>query len=204
MLHVVPHSSNRKLGPGVSASYRPVGLTCPPDCQLLASGVCYAERGNCASVASRSAVRDDDPRLLDGAPFVRWLVSGDWFRLDAAGRCRFDWKHFLKIVRWCKRNPQSQTWAYTHGWDRWPQTALDQCPQNLTVLASVDSPEDAAAAQAHGWRTARTTDDLSDRRAGEFICPVDAHKIRGERLPTTCIQCRACWERNDHILFKLF
>jgi RecJ-like exonuclease len=55
-------------------------------------------------------------------------------------------------------------------------------------MASADSLDDRAAAKALGFRTFRVTNDVSDKVAGEFICP--ASKEAG--MKTTCDQCKAC------------
>lgn len=56
-------------------------------------------------------------------------------------------------------------------------------------MASVESTEEAAEAQALGWRTFRTTLRPDEGPArGEFVCPASAAK--GKRL--TCRQCAAC------------
>jgi len=200
-LIVVENSANAKLGPGVCATYRPVGISCPK-CGI--AHICYAQRGHVALIARRSAKRADNMLRLSGAPLVRHVVSGDWFRRDSLGRARLDREYVRDVVRFHRLNPRTIGWGYTHGWRQWPESVRAAIPRNMTILASVDSLEEAQAAQASGWRTARTTDDLSTKQANEVVCPVDRDKQRGKPPSTTCAQCRLCWESRKNVLFKLF
>ena len=70
-LIVAENSSNAKLGPGVCATYRPVGISCP---KCAIAEVCYAQRGRVALIARRSASRFDNLLRLSGAPLVRHVA----------------------------------------------------------------------------------------------------------------------------------
>tara|TARA_R110000868_G_scaffold408054_1_gene690195 strand:- start:314 stop:1060 length:747 start_codon:yes stop_codon:yes gene_type:complete len=71
--------------------------------------------------------------------------------------------------------------GYTHQWRNAPGLA-DLC------MASADSPEEAALAQAQGWRTFRVRAPYEPVMAREFVCP--ASKEAGAK--TDCAACRAC------------
>jgi hypothetical protein len=55
-------------------------------------------------------------------------------------------------------------------------------------MASVDSEQEARAAQAAGWRTFRVKVSTDPKLEREVTCP--ASKEAGQR--TTCEDCRAC------------
>lgn len=75
--------------------------------------------------------------------------------------------------------------GYTHQWKH-----PDLLPIFKTLcMASADSVEEAAQAQAMGWRTFRVAlPDHVARLDNEAICPASAEA--GKKL--TCAQCRAC------------
>lgn len=72
--------------------------------------------------------------------------------------------------------------GYTHQW-RKSQALRSLC------MASADSPEDAAEAQAAGWRTFRVALPCHpEKLPGEVTCPASAEA--GRKL--VCADCRAC------------
>ncbi|CAB4176588.1 hypothetical protein UFOVP995_39 [uncultured Caudovirales phage] len=71
--------------------------------------------------------------------------------------------------------------GYTHQW-RTATTHRHLC------MASVDSPEEHAEAQAQGWRTFRVRKESEPTLPGEAVCPASAEG--GNR--TTCDRCRLC------------
>ena len=72
--------------------------------------------------------------------------------------------------------------GYTHQW-RTATTHRHLC------MASVDSPEEHAEAQAQGWRTFRVRSSATDAMIpGEVVCPASAEG--GNR--TQCDRCRLC------------
>ena len=73
--------------------------------------------------------------------------------------------------------------GYTHQWAR-PEFAVFR----LLCMASVDSEQEARAAQAAGWRTFRVKVSTDPKLEREVTCP--ASKEAGQR--TTCEDCRAC------------
>lgn len=207
---VVAISHDRKTGP-VAATYRQVGTTCPLSCELLRNpdgspGRCYAQRGH-VNFHQRKTGADyvDDLDKARGMDLIRHLISGDWFRTWGNGR-RLDLELVETVLEWHKRNPRTQGWSYTHDWRAWDRADLGPSsglwPENFVLLASCTTPEDRAAANAAGWQTARVIDELSDRAAGETLCPYDAakHAQRGgarSTPPVTCRTCRKCWEPDN-------
>ena len=84
---------------------------------------------------------------------------------------------------WGALTAEASGWTgYTHQW-RWASHL-----QPL-VMASVDTPDERAAAEREGWRTfrVRLASEPIDKR-GEFICPASAEA--GQR--TDCAACKAC------------
>jgi len=72
--------------------------------------------------------------------------------------------------------------GYTHRWRTADQRFRELC------MASVDSPEEQAQAQAMGWRTFRVRKATEPLLPGEITCP--ASKEAGHR--TTCNKCLLC------------
>lgn len=208
MLKVTPNGSNAKLGPGVGTTYRPVGITCPNNCPLLGAG-CYAQRGNVALHAERSANDNHDLMKLAGNTLVRHLVSGDWLKATKTGRKVLDRVFFRAVVALHRACPWLTGWGYTHDANAFKAAKIDPraLPVNLHILASCHTAEEKAALNADGWRTARVIDEASDRQPDEFMCPVDAAKRKGiaPDKRTNCSRCRACFDsRGRNIAFLRF
>lgn len=75
--------------------------------------------------------------------------------------------------------------GYTHQWNK-PQFA----GLASLVMASVDTPEEQAAANALGFRTFRIRLPEESLLAGEFVCP--AAKESTAKIRLSCDQCKAC------------
>lgn len=89
---------------------------------------------------------------------------------------------------WGELLAYADTWAgYTHQWAK-------GCHPNLKLfcMASVDTPEQQARAQAEGWRTFRVRQDGDARLPGEIVCPASDEWVRTGRKSTQCIRCRLC------------
>ena len=201
----VLNSENLKLGPGWSATYRPVGTSCPSDCPLMAAG-CYAERGRVAMWSDRSQDDVSDFRELDGAARVRWEVSGDG--LNPSGT--LDLANWKAKAAWHERNPAGLSLSYTHAIDAYMRAGVmaDDVPERMSLLASVHSLEEAEERWSQGWRTARVVDRPGVARAEqERYCPYDLAKYRGVKKKTNCANCRLCWapeHQDKDILFVEF
>ncbi len=83
----------------------------------------------------------------------------------------------LELLEQCVKQFQSFT-GYTHLWKEQPHL-------QKFVMASVESPELAAEAQALGFRTYRIRNAGEPRLKGEALCPFEAANLQ-------CIDCRAC------------
>lgn len=73
--------------------------------------------------------------------------------------------------------------GYTHQWRNNTRPEW----QGL-VMASVDSPEEASAAKAAGWRYFRVTNASAPKIKGETVCP--ASEEAGKKL--SCVDCLSC------------
>jgi len=71
--------------------------------------------------------------------------------------------------------------GYTHSWTTSPE-------YKPFVMASVDNPDELAAAKGSGWRTFRTRLETETLNTREIACP--ASKEAGYR--TTCANCTLC------------
>lgn len=191
-------SENRKTGP-MANIYRTVGVTCPSSCPLLEGG-CYAKRWPVALHAKRAQentldfnaflkrVRKENPSKI-----VRLNVSGDVFVNDEV-----DIEFLNELIAGAKNNPDITIYGYTHGFDKVHAAGFtpDKFPANLTLLASVDSEEDAAKAKELGWKYARVERDYGKKvNEGEVFCPIDAAKAKGKEPKTTCASCKLCFDK---------
>jgi hypothetical protein len=84
---------------------------------------------------------------------------------------------------WAQLLPATAGWTgYTHLW------ALADRSLRRWFMASVDTPEEAVAAQAQGWRTFRAHRPDEPVAPGEVTCP--ASDEGGHR--STCVRCGLC------------
>lgn len=203
---VSAHSQNRKLGPGVAATYRKVGKTCPPSCPLLNNG-CYAQRGHTTFVERRAERTDDSLDKARGVGFIRHLVSGDWLKPTADDRRVVDRELLREVCSWHRQRSQRFTigWGYTHAADRLKAAGFgpEHMPPNLQILASCDSKDEAKRLQDDGWRTARVTSEM-DAEPGEAYCPVDLAKKQKKECEQNCMTCRLCFGSEQNIVFLKF
>lgn len=86
----------------------------------------------------------------------------------------------LKLWRKLGKLSSANT-GYTHQWRRFPG-------YRGLLMASVDTPAEAAEASRRGWRTFRIRTQAQPLEAGEFICP--ASEEAGKRM--LCAACMAC------------
>jgi hypothetical protein len=207
VLKVTANGNNAKLGSGVGTTYRPVGLTCPTSCPLLNNG-CYAQRGRVA--IQQAAAKKDEHSLfkLSGNTLVRHLVSGDWMRTTKDGRKILDRAFVRSVFDLHTTLPWLVGWGYTHAADKFRSAGITPAsfPQNLQILASCETLEAKREHNAHGWRTARVIQELSERQPDEFVCPVDAQKRKGipQEKRTNCARCKACFATDRNIAFLKF
>jgi hypothetical protein len=234
----VPETCNRKLAPAdrsrradgkrglkalppfVAITDVAIGATCSDECPFKSSG-CYASAGftkrtgqkldEHARGRSSDQVIEEEARLIDrafgggripdnGADSRRDLrlhVGGDVGSPRGA-------ELLADAARgWCTRGGGA-VWTFTHWWRQIPRVAFGR----ISVLASVEVPQDVEAARAAGYAAAIVVDKFPSDRA--FKLPGTTAKIvpcPAETKRTTCVECRLCidadklLERNVAIAF---
>ena len=149
------------------------------DCQQrpYLGGACYVNVAQAPSVIYKAFRRGTKYPTAEGPKDLHKLGQGRVVRLgsygDPAAVPKRVWQALL-------RDAVGHT-GYTHQWRRAPWLK-DLC------MASVDSPFEAAEAQARGWRTFRVRREDQPVQAREFVCP--ASDEAGNRL--SCATCKAC------------
>ena len=149
---------NEKLGKGCVVVSRPVGDTCPPDCDYLDNG-CYAENSekiypgvrpaamqNLVTEKNRirSMILDADRREKS----IRWHERGDWF---LNGELDLD---YLDNVTWACESILAEgktlpdMWFYTHIYD----SRLVSLEKYMNVYASVHDDNDMNEAATQGFK----------------------------------------------------
>lgn len=105
------------------------------------------------------------------------LLDGGALRIGAYGD-----PAAVPVSVWRTLTARCRTWTgYTHQWKRRP--ALRRF-----AMASVDTPQERAQAQARGWRTFRVRAVGEGLETGEVVCPAAIEA--GKR--TTCARCSLC------------
>lgn len=194
----VEKSKNAKVG-DVDATYSSIASTCPDTCASKRDGSCYAMGGRVALTVRRLdseglaplAAAKREASAIDssykGGPVpsraLRLHVSGDAKTVAAT-------KVLASAVgRWLDRGG-SHAWTYTHAWNKVPRSAWGR----VSVLASVDTPEDVAKARAQGYAPAIVVPEhaadgkaFADSNGNKWIpCP---EQTKG----TPCDRCKLCW-----------
>ncbi len=192
-------------GPFVSSTYVSIDATCRDEC-VFKRGGCYVRSGftgNLASRLDRTAevlrpleVIRNEVALIDGA-FSRLghvpqdgARGGRDLRLHVGGDCPSEKAAVLlagAAERWIARGG-GRVWTYTHNWKHIDCDAWGP----ISVLASVETPEQAHLARQLGYRPAMVVREFPGRRAfrvgqsERFVpCPAET----GVR---TCVECRLC------------
>jgi hypothetical protein len=210
---ISPWSQNSKLSDPkdklnkVATTYRPVGDagkgegTCPGTCPHLPSkgGGCYTRKFLVNQQQKKSLARHDDlDRLTSkGARLVRLHTSGDFFTSDGNGVHALDVPYLTEVIEWCKQNPDVTVWTYTHdvrcmiaaGFSY----AKGSFPENLHIVASVETPIERKIAKDNGFRTAQVIDAIADQDDNTTLCPYDLALHKGSDKKTNCAACRLCF-----------
>jgi hypothetical protein len=234
-----PKSENRKLSPVhqiraagrnprlvaqkpfVSSTYVSIAATCPDNCAFK-TGACYVMSGitgitgrkldAAAHGLTADQVIAEEARLIDGAFHGRRIPQdgargGRDLRLHVGGDVGSVLGARLlagAAGRWRDRGGGA-VWTFTHAWRDVPREAWGP----ISVLASVERPEDIQAARAVGYAAAIVVDKFPSERA--FSVPGSSAKIvpcPAETRGTTCVECRLCLdadkllERNVVIAFE--
>jgi hypothetical protein len=234
----VPRSHNRKLAPVerllTGGRLRPkarapfvattdvsIATTCSDACPFKGRG-CFAEAGFTRFMARRldaaaeglttDAVIAEEARLIDGA-FKGGRVpqdgarSGRDLRLHVGGDVGsvLGARLLASAARRWRDRGGGAVWSFTHAWREVPREAWGP----ISVLASVERPEDIEAARAAGYAATIVVDEFPSDRA--FFPPGSSAKIvpcPAETRGTTCVECRLCLDadtlarRNVAITFE--
>jgi hypothetical protein len=185
---------NSKLG-AVSATWVSQA-SCPHDCKLFHEG-CYAEVGRAGFVTRRlnsSRVRGAlrlaqlEARAIDrltGDRLLRLHVVGDARTDAAAAELAAAAKRYERRGMLARRG--RKVWTYTHAWRKVARASWGA----VSVLASCETPADAAAALAKGYAAALVVPAFEQEAAYDLAgvkvlpCP---NQTRGVR----CRDCGLC------------
>lgn len=199
--------------PFVSATYASIEATCPDSCAFKRSG-CFADSGftkmagqlmdaAASGRASLDVIREE-ARLIrrafagagrrgrvpqDGARGGRDLrlhVGGDIDSADGAallGAAARNW-------RW---RGGGAVWTFTHRWQTVPRAAWGP---GLQVFASIEAPQQIAAAAAQGYASALVVDRFEQDRAYPIAKGWKLIPCPAETRGATCASCRICLDRD--------
>jgi len=151
-------NGNDKLGKGCIVVSRPVGDTCPSDCEFLDNG-CYAEQtekmypgvrpaGMQNLITEKNRIRSMILDAVSKNKSIRWHERGDWFlngELDT---------NYVENVTWACESILAEgktlpdMWFYTHIYD----SRLVAFSKYMAVYASIHNAEDKKQAEAAGFK----------------------------------------------------
>lgn len=197
----VKHTDNRKLGDKVAATYSSIEGTCPSTCKLK-DETCYAQvsfvgihtarlnRNNEKLKYTATEIAGLEAKLIDES-FGGKKVDGRPLRLHVAGdvRTRKGVTYLSNAAkRWLARGG-GKVWSYSHAWATLPKSLWN----SISVLASVDSIEEANKAVKAGYAPAIVVDKFNTDKAftieGSDVkwvpCPNQTHDV-------TCVDCGLC------------
>lgn len=195
---VASATRNAKTGP-VGATYAPTSH-CPDSCKLKGNG-CYAQGGRVAIVNNRlvkqaKGLSTEQVATLEANALDAAKINPLGLRVHVSGDCRTP--KAAKILaaavrRWRKRGG-GPAWSYTHAW----RVVEREDWKGVSVLASVETHEQARQALARGYAPARVVASFPNgARAwtqGEVTyvpCPAQT------RENVTCASCKLCWRADD-------
>lgn len=218
----IPTSHNRKLSPNkleptagrprpvahapfASATYASIAKTCPDECPFKRSG-CYVRSGATKLLSSRLdfAAHDStgdeviayEAMLIDSA-FPKGVPQdgargGRDLRLHVGGDIKT--KHHAKRLGAAAKNWQARgggsVWTFTHAWRLVPRESWGG---SVSVLASVERPDDIATAREAGYASAIVVPAFPSSKA--FFLPGATARIvpcPAETGDRTCVECRLC------------
>lgn len=151
-------NGNDKLGKGCLVVSRPVGDTCPSDCDFLGNG-CYAEQtekmypgvrpaGMQNLITEKHRIRSMILDAIRQDKSIRWHERGDWF---LNGSLDLD---YVNNVIWACESILADgkilpdMWFYTHIYD----PRLCMMDKFMSVYASIHDANDKAQAVAAGFK----------------------------------------------------
>jgi hypothetical protein len=208
----VSASGNSKIGRAaerdarIDTTYAPIVASCPSSCAMrpgTGDGTCYASLGRVAGVVRR--LEAHDAGRYDSATVARAearairasygggpVPAGRPLRIHSSGDARTPYaaRTIGAAATDRARRGGGQAWTYTHAWRDVPRSAWGP---DVSVLASIDSPDDVGAVRAQGYAPARVVARHASARAwvadGVRWIPCPAQTREG----TTCADCRLCW-----------
>lgn len=192
----VAKSGNKKLGD--AATTYASDLSCPVVCPFKASGECYGFGYHARRVwksvskfaASFAQIAEAEAEAIDGCKVpkrdLRIHTLGDCStseaaRIVAAAAVRY-------VERAAAKGKSVAAWSYSHAW----RTVERGAWAGVSVLASVESADDARAAQARGWVPAFVMGEFPSDKLfvvdGVKVLPCPEQTGRAE----SCVECRLC------------
>jgi hypothetical protein len=204
----VARSGNEKIGGkdsnGLDAVYIAIRQSCPTECPFKPvdeNQGCWATVGRVGMLNSRleKEAKGMDRRALGrevakaiDASWPRGVRQGQMLRLPVAGDLAVPSAVepvAAAVRRWKKRGGLG-AWGYTHAWRRVTRASWGE----VSVLASVETLEEAKQARRRGFAPARVVADFPNgskawvEEGVKFIpCPEQTREV-------TCDQCRLCFD----------
>lgn len=197
---LVLSSKNVKVG-DASATYASIDGSCPSDCAHRNSG-CYAQSGNVGIHVSRLNATSNQRARED----AREVARAEAREIRAAVKAGLDVRPLRIHVSGDARTPSAAleisravegwrqpVWSYTHAWKRVPRENWGK----VSVLASVDNPEDISLAFERGYAPAIVVEKHPEngkayvREDGVKVIPCPA-----QTRDVTCVQCGLCMNGN--------
>jgi hypothetical protein len=210
----VENSANKKItGLGsakVCATYSSIIATCPKDCDLRKNKECYGMYGHVGLINNRldwKMTGSDSVKVayqekkairsaFKGGPIPQdGQKGGRDLRLHTVGDCKNNTS--AKILAsaaddWVKRGGGT-VWTLTHAWKKIKKSSWGR---NISVLASLDNPDDARKALRKGYAPAKYVNQFRHSHAylqdGINWLPCRAQV----RADVGCANCRLCLEAN--------
>ena len=194
----VQDSSNTKLSGSekIDASYASILHSCPSSCSLKKNG-CYATSSYVGMVnhrmqrrargASALEIARAESQAIDQSYRGGKVPEGRVLRLHVSGDSRTIKGTRLinsAVARWKKRGRKNTAYTYTHAWANVPRHEWS----NVSVLASVESTKQVAAARNQGYACAIVVaEHVSDKA---YSMPDCEHEM--DSVSTTNSQCSVC------------
>lgn len=199
----VSDSGNRKImgSKKADATYVSIKASCPKDCPLMGEG-CYAELGYVGITSHRL---DDEAKGMTPLEAARAeakaidesykggeVPTGRDLRIHVAGDSRtiLGTRVLNKAVgRWKMRGGGS-VWSYTHAWKHVPREEWS----HVSVLASISSTDEVAAARAQGYAPAIVVPEHPSDKAFQLDgCDTKFIPCPAQTRGVGCTDCRLCF-----------
>jgi hypothetical protein len=202
----VSNSQNSKLGKRpVDGTYASIKVTCPNSCKLKDDG-CYAKLSFVGMVVNKLDKMADnisameaarqEVNAIDNSYNGKKVPLGRDMRLHIAGDSRTVKGSKLinsSVGRWKKRGG-GDCWSYSHAWRNVRRSVWS----HVSMLASIDKPEEATHARAQGYAPAIVVGEFASPKA--FMLPGSDVKYIPCPAQTQpggkdigCTECRLCF-----------